>query len=246
MDIQRDVKPKPLWRRFWYVLPMILLAGATVMAKRTLGDASHIVMRDEIQWATVEQGNFRVDIRGIGVLKPQDLRWVSTQVTGRVEQVMVKAGAQVKSGQPMMQLSNPELHRQLETARWEVEATKAEANAAYVMLESQLVDLENSVLEAQLEYQSTKLKLDAETELMSRRGGIISKLDYERTKLSVEQQLQRWQAQQQRVLKMKTNLQATKNAQIARLGLVENNYQRFTDQVAGLTVRSTTDGSTLR
>jgi len=242
MDIQLEVKPKPLWRKYWYLIPIILLTVATVIAKQMVGSASHIIKRDQIQTAIVERGNFRVDIRGIGVLKPKDLRWMSTQVSGRVEQVMVKAGTQVSKGQVMMQLSNPELLRELEKARWEVEATQAESHADYVLLESQLVDLENSVVAAELDYQSAKLKLDAETELLEKKGRLISKLDYERSKLSVRQQQQHWQAQQQRAEKMQANLIASKKAQQARLNLVDNNYQRILDQVNNLVVRSTSEG----
>jgi hypothetical protein len=70
----------------------------------------------------------------------------------------------------------------------------------------------------------------------------VSELDYTRRKLSVKQHLQYFHAQQQKVIKMKVNLIATKTAQQARLGLVKNNYQRMQDQRAALEVKATTDG----
>ncbi len=242
MDIQRDIQPRPLWRRYWAVAPIALLVIGVVLVRQMVGDASHIIQKDQIQTATVERGNFQVDVRGVGVLKPKDLRWVSSQVTGRAEEVWVKPGAEVREGQALMRLSNPELHRELEKARWELEARRAEGHAARVMLESQMVDLQNSVVEAEFEYLSTKLKLDAETELLEKKGALISRLDYERSKLSVAQQHQRWLAQQQRVVKMQANIEASETALQARLGQVENNYQRIGDQVDNLTVTSTTEG----
>lgn len=242
MDIQREKQAQSLWRRYWYVWPLVLIAVAAVLVKSTIGNASYIVDQEEIQLATVQQGDFRVDVRGVGVLKPQDIRWISSEVAGRVEQVLVKAGAAVVPGQPMLILSNPELHRQLDQAHWELKATKAESHAAYVALESQLVELQNSVSEAELNYKGTKLRLDAETELLTQGRGSVSQLDYQRTQLSVEQQIQRWRAQQQRVEKMRANLEASHLAQQARLGVVENNYQRAKEQVAALTVSATTHG----
>ena len=242
MDIQRQVSPPPWWRTYWYIAPLLAITALVVWGKRYFGDASYIVNREEVQTARVERGEFRVDVRGAGVLKPQDIRWVSSQVAGRVEQMMIKVGATVTRGQALVQLSNPELHRALERAKWELEATRAENHAAYVAMESQLVDLENSVTEAEYNYKSTKLRLDAETELLSQGKGSVSMLDYQRTQLSVEQQLQRWRAQQQRAEKMRANLDASKVAHAARLGLVENSYQRASNQVADLTVRATTDG----
>jgi len=156
--------------------------------------------------------------------------------------VFVKAGAKVTAGDMLLQLSNPDLHRELEKARWELAASKAENHAAYVGLESQLVDLENSVISADFSYQSAKLKLDAETLLMEQGNATVSALDYQKSQLAVKQQMQYWQAQQQKLAKMHINMTATKTAQQARIGLVENNYQRMQAQVAALQVKASTTG----
>jgi len=242
MDIQRAATNKPIWRKYWYVFPAILLLIGTYSLRNLLGDASYIVEKNAIVIAKVEQGDFRVNVRATGVLKPLNIRWVSSQVAGRVEQVFVKAGAKVTAGDMLLQLSNPDLHRELEKARWELAASKAENHAAYVGLESQLVDLENSVISADFSYQSAKLKLDAETLLMEQGNATVSALDYQKSQLAVKQQMQYWQAQQQKLAKMHINMTATKTAQQARIGLVENNYQRMQAQVAALQVKASTTG----
>ena len=242
MDIQREKKQTPLWRKYWYVILALLLAFATYQLKAVMGNATFIVKQNELVTAKVEQGRFQVNIRATGVLKPVNIRWVSAQVSGRVEQAFVKAGALVSKGQLLIQLSNPELHSELEKSRWEYEAKKAENHAAFVALESQFLDLENSVVEASYSYQSSKLKLDAETQLIAQKNATVSALDYQRSQLTVKQKMQYWLSQQQKVKKMSANLIATKTAQQARLGLVENNYQRMKDQVSSLSVKATMSG----
>jgi len=242
MDLQREKKQTPLWRKYWYVIPILLLGFATYQLKNVMGNASFIVKQDELVTAKVEQGRFQVNVRATGVLKPVNIRWVSAQVAGRVEQAYVKPGALVNKGQLLIQLSNPELHRELEKSRWEYEAKKAENHAAFVTLESQFLDLKNSVVEASYSYQSSKLKLDAETQLIEQKNATVSALDYQRSQLTVKQKKQYWLSQQQKVKKMSANLIATKKAQQARLGLVENNYQRMKDQVSSLAVKATTSG----
>ena len=242
MDLQREKQAIPLWRKYWYVPVVLMLVFGIYKLKNVIGDASFIVNKSELVTAVVTQGRFQVNVRATGVLKPVYIRWVSAQVSGRVEQAFVKAGALVNEGQILMQLSNPELHRELEKARWEFEAKKAENYAAYVALESQLLDLENSVVEADYSYQSSKLKLDAETQLIEQKNATVSALDYQRSQLAVKQQNQYWLSQQQKVEKMKASLLASKTAQKARLGLVENNYQRIKDQVDALSVKATTNG----
>lgn len=242
MDTIRAKAKTPIWRKYWYLFSVVILISVTYFFKGVVGSASFIVNKSELVTATVKQGTFRVNVRASGVLKPADIRWISSQVSGRVEQAFVKAGATVSKGQVLMQLSNPELHRELEKARWEFEAKKAENHASFVTLESQLVDLQNSVVAADYSYQGSKLKLDAEAQLFKQHNGTVSALDYQRSQLEVKQKMQQWQSNIQKVTKMKANLLATKTAQQARLGLVENNYLRVKDQVASLAVKATTDG----
>jgi len=222
-----------------FVLSIVIVG---IVLKGTMGNASFIVDQNELVTAKVVRGNFRVDVRATGVLKPQDIHWVSSQVAGRVEQVRVKAGAHVQKGDILLKLSNPTLIRELQTARWELEASKAESHAAYVLLESQLVDLKNSTVAAEYQFKSAKLKLDAETELMNQGNATVSQLEYQKSQLAEKQQKQYWLSQQEKITKMKANMEATKIAQKARVGLVENNYQRVREQVEALTVRAAKSG----
>jgi len=242
MDIQRTIAAKPLWQKYWYILPLFLLLIGGYLFKNMFGEASYIVDKNKLVTAQVEQGNFRVNVRATGVLKPLNIRWISTQVAGRVEQVFVKAGAVVKKGDVLAILSAAELPRELEKIRWQLIATKAENHAAYVSLELQLLDLKNAITAAELSYQSAKLKLDAETALMAQGNATVSTLDYKKSQLLVKQQLQSWRAQQQKVQKMKATMQATQTAQQARVNLLKNSYQQAEDQVAALQIIAQTSG----
>jgi len=242
MDTLR-IKPKQaLWKKYWFIIPLLLAVFLAWKFSQYFGDASYIVEHEKLVTAKVEQGVFQVNVRATGLLKPENIRWVSAQVSGRIEQVFVKAGAKVSAGDVLVTLSNPEFERELEKARWELQANKAESNAAYVSLESQLVDIENSVVAAEYNYLSAKLKLDAETALMEQGNATVSALDYQKSQLAVKQQKQYWLAQQQKVAKMKLTMAATKQAQQARLGLMENNYQRALAQVKALSVMASTSG----
>ncbi|MFB0981327.1 MAG: biotin/lipoyl-binding protein [Alteromonadaceae bacterium] len=80
----------------------MMLAFATYQLKSFMGDASFIVKQSELVTAVVEQSRFQVNVRATGVLKPVYIRWISAQVSGRVEQAFVKAGAHVNEGQILM------------------------------------------------------------------------------------------------------------------------------------------------
>lgn len=243
MDIQRAIQKKPMWQTYWYVFPIILLVTASIAAKTYLGDTSFVVDRDTLQFAKVQKGEFLIEVNGIGLLKPENTQWISSEVSGRVEQILVKPGSHVSIGQQLVRLSNPELIRALQKAKWEVQATEAEMVATMVQLESQLLDLETRVDEAKFNYQSTKLKLDAESELIEAGKSSISKIEFQRTILSVDQQKQRWLAEQRRAKKMKDNISASKSAKLARLELVKSNYQSIQGQVESLNVKTQVAGT---
>jgi len=242
MDTQRQIKAKPLWKKYWYVAPAVLLIGATAIVKNTLGNASFFVEKNELVTAVVEKGNFKVNVRASGLLKPLNIRWVSSQVSGRVEKLHVKAGDQVKIGDELVQLSNPNLQRELQKSTWEVKALKAENYAALVSLESQMLDLENTIVAADYDHQMVQLKLNAETLLMKQGNATVSALDYKQSQLAVKQKGQFLQAQHRKLEKMKANVQASKTAQIARLGAIENNLLRVESEIEALSVKATMDG----
>lgn len=242
MDTKRQVLPIPLWKKYWILISVIILISATFMLKNALGGASFIVDMDELITAKVEKGDFKVNVRASGLFKPVNIRWVSSQVAGRVEQVFVKAGAKVNIGDVLVELSDPDLNRELEKTAWEVKALKAENHAALVSLESQMVDLQNVVIEADFAYQMATLKLNAETLLMEQGNATVSAIDYKRSQLAVKQKNQYWRAQQSKTEKMKSTIQASQTAQLARLGAVQNSLQRVQAQVDALIVKATMTG----
>jgi HlyD family secretion protein len=245
MDFKRDnsVQNKlSISRKYWYVPVLVFAVLAAFYVKSNLGDASYFVSRDEIQTAAVQYGDFQVNIRATGVLKPTDMRWVSSRVAGKVEQILVKPGTQVQVGEKLMILTNPELEIELEKIRWQVKATKADNIASDIELESELLALENEVTDAKFAYESAKLKLDAENELLLQGNSALSKIDYERSKLDTQRHVQRWKAQEQRLKKMKENLQAKRAANEAKLGQVENDLSRVERQVDNLSIVASITG----
>lgn len=242
MDIARPQVKKFNLLKYWYFLPLVLFLVISYGMYSRLGSATYFVDLDSLVTATVEQGDFTVNVRATGSLKPKHIRWISSEVSGRAEQVFVKPGAHVNEGDLLVQLSNPELHRELEKISWELKANKAENKAAFVSLESQLLDINNSIASAELAYQSAKLKLDAETSLLEQGNSTVSALDYQKSQFAAKEKYQFWHAQQQKALKMEATMEATKAAHLARTGQIENNYQRVKQQVEALQVRASYAG----
>ena len=72
------------------------------------------------------QGEMLRQVRGPGTLVPREIRWIAAQSAGRVERVIVRPGAVVEPDTILAELSNPDLMRQAEEARYGLEVAKAE------------------------------------------------------------------------------------------------------------------------
>ncbi len=206
-----------------------------------LSQANFSVDAKNIVTDEVKRGEFSVSVRGSGVLVPDNVQWLSASVEATVERVVVKPGTIVKRGDLIVELSNPQLLQLLEETQWELEARVAEAKASQVVLKSTFLIQKAAMLNAKLDYQSSKLKLEAHTQLLSRNLGVVAKIDYEQTRLETIQSKQRWDIQQEVLSTMQESIEAQNNARIARLNKMRKELERAQHQVENLTIFASID-----
>lgn len=240
MDIVRENKHS-FFKKYRWGAAVVGVISCAVVLTQSIATTNYSSERSKLTIATVERGDFTIKVRGPGVLTPKEFRWIASDVIGRAERVLVKPGAQVKAGDLLIELSNPQLERQLEETRWELEAQEAETTAGIVSLDSQLLDQQAKVFNAKLDFETVAMRLRAETELFDSGAQVVSKLDYEKTKLQNRQTKERWSIEQQRELKMKENVAAQKNALKARLNKMRKSLERMQEQVNNLQVKATID-----
>lgn len=208
-----------------------------------LGQSDFSVPRDTLVLGQVQSGDFVVSVRGTGILAPDNVHWLSAEVEATVTRVVARGGNVVSTGDLIVELSNPQLVQQLGEARWELEAQEAEADAIRVTQEMALLEQKAGVLNAQMNYESSLLRQQAESQLVS--TGAVSRLDYERTVLETTQFQQRWQISQEQYDQMEANAVAQHRARMARLSKTRNIMESIQAQVDGLEVRATMDSVVL-
>ena len=241
MDIVRE-KPKSLLdkRKFGF-LTLVAIASLVVFYFTSSGNGSFRVAKDSLLIDVVQRGELNVSVRGTGILVPQDIRWVATNVEGRVERILTKAGAQVKKGDLLMELSNPQLVQQLEETKWQLEEMIAETNAQEVDLESQLLDQEAAVINERLNHQRALLTFNAQKKLLDQGVVAVSQIDHAEVQIEVAQFKERWQLEIKRLDKKKESLVAQSKAYKAKVHRMRRILQRIQDQVDGLNVKATMD-----
>ncbi len=241
MDIARSKQKKTLNSKILSIVGLVS-CGVLLLAYSYSGSGgSYRIDKNTLLIDQVQRGELNVSVRGIGVLVPKDIRWIATEVQGRVERILIKPGAQVKAGDLLLELSNSQLVQQLEETKWELEALEAETLAQQVSLESDLLDQQAAVINAKLSHQRTMLTLNAQKTLLEQGTGVISQIDHEEVKIEVAQHKERWQLEIKRLAKRKENLAAQTVAYQARLNRMRRILQRVQSQVKGLHVKASMD-----
>lgn len=241
MDIVRSKPKKVISKKVISIVSLLLLVAVVFILLTTKSVGSHVVSKNTLMIGEVQQGNFNVSVRGIGILAPKDIRWVSTAVSGRVERILIKAGAQVKAGDLLLELSNPELVQRWEESKWELEEMEAEISAQAVSLESQLLDREAAVINERLNHERALLTLNAQRKLLDQSIVAVSQVDHAEVKIEVAQIKERWQLEKKRLKKGQENLIAQNKASQARLNRMKRMVERAEQQVEDLNVRATMD-----
>lgn len=241
MDISIAKQTKFSFKRLWPLIPVVLIIGGALHYLLLLAQADFAIDSDTLVYGEVKRGEFSVSVRATGVLVPDNIQWLSASVAARVERVVVKAGTWVKKGDLIVELNNPQLVQLLEETEWELEARIAESKASQVQQKSQLLQQKAVMLNAELNYESSKLKLDAETKLFLKKNGAVSQLDYEKTRLETIQLEKRWKIQQQILLTQNENMLAQNNARRSRLNKMRKTLERAQQQVHNLMITASID-----
>jgi multidrug resistance efflux pump len=244
MDKKRQINKPAWWRNTKLIATVVLLGLAftfyTISQKITSADMQ--VNADHLMYSKVIQGPLTISVSGNGILVPENIQWLAARVSGRVEQVVIKAGTQVTKGDIIAVLSNPELEQQAEEIRWDYEAFVAQFEALNAELESSLLQQKAQLLHAQFAYESANLQLTAETQLIENKTGIVSEIDFKKTKMNVSQLEQTWEIQQQLSTKFSLTMKAKVKAKNAELNKLSKVLQRAEERVVALKITAPMNG----
>src|SRR5437763_2154340 len=136
MDVSRTSGPlgRHLRRAGYAAAAVALMGGATLAATR-LKPSAPVADASAIWSDIVRRGPLVRQIRGDGSLVPEDLRWIASGSSGRVERVLATPGTHVHADTEILELSNPQLEQDARDAVLRVQG----AEAALANLRAQIV-----------------------------------------------------------------------------------------------------------
>ena len=108
MDVARpsNLRRKRIRHAVYAVVSVAAVGGVTLGLSR-LKPAAPAVERATLWIDTVKRGPMVRQVRGLGTLVPEDIRWIPATTQGRVERILLRPGTAVGADSVMLELSNP-------------------------------------------------------------------------------------------------------------------------------------------
>jgi len=237
MDIARPDLARKKKRR-----QVLIGAGAAVglllltFGVSRLKPAAPGVDRSAVWIDEVKRGPMLRQVRGLGSLVPEEIRWIAATTDGRVERRVILPGREVEADSVILELSNPELEQQALEADSSLRAAEAALAELRVRLESQRLNQEADTARMESEYRQARLRADADAELASQ--GLVADITQKLSKVAAEEMEKRAAFEKKRLAIADEAIQAQIAVQEAAVEQSRALARLRRSQVAGLKVRA--------
>jgi HlyD family secretion protein len=241
MDIARPnvAKEKRRKRIIYAVITAAVLAAITVVLMR-LKPAAPTIDRNLVWFGNVKRGPMLRQVRGLGTLVPEEIRWIAARTQGRVDKIVIRPGAPVEPGTLILELTNPDVVSNAANAKSQLLAAEAQLAGLRVTLESGLLQAESTAAAAKSTYEQARLQAEVNEELF--KDGLVSPVQMKLSKVSAEESATRNEIEQKRYAFAKESIKpqlAVQEAEVERLA----SLSRLRDEeLDALKVRATMSG----
>jgi HlyD family secretion protein len=159
MDIARpsNAKRKRIRNSIYIGVGLLAVVLVSVGLSR-LKPAAPTVERAVVWPDTVKRGPMVRQVRGLGTLTPEDIRWIPATTQGRVERIILRPGTQVKADSVILELTNPTLEQQLQDAELKLQAAIAGQENLKVQLQNDLLQTRATAANVEADYNKAKMQ----------------------------------------------------------------------------------------
>ncbi len=237
MDVPRKngSRNRRIKRIIYFVVAVCAIGGITYAVSK-LKPAAPSVDSQTMLMDNVKRGTIPRQVRGIGTLVPEEIRWIPAQSDGRVEQLPVKPGAEVSPDTVLVVLSNPQLEQTTLEAGTQLKAAEADYSSLKVRLERQVLDQKATSATVQSEYSQAKMQAEVNESLYKQ--GLLAEILWRTSKVRADELATRKEIEEKRMAIMADEVKAQMAAQDAQLEQRRALFKMRQEQVSQLRVRA--------
>jgi HlyD family secretion protein len=238
MDIQRPssvARNKQIGRIVIGVVALVAVALITVALSR-LKPAAPTVERGTAYIDAVKRGPMVRQVRGLGTLVPEDIRWIPAATDGRVERIVVYPGTMVTPETIILELTNPTQSQAMLEAEQQLKAAEAQYTNLHVTVANDLLAQEAAASAVRADYRQARLQAESDAELA--KEGLVSALTTKLSLVRSENLGVRDEIEQKRFAAMRESAQSRMAVQQAEVNRLRALVELRRSQVSQLHVRA--------
>jgi HlyD family secretion protein len=241
MDIPRKSQARRrLIRRIGLGIIVLGAIGGISWYVSRLKPADPSVERATVWIDVVKRGDMLRQVRGLGTLVPEDIRWLPSVTEGRVENRLVQPGAHVKADTIILELSNPQLEQETMSAEWDWKAAVTTYANLKVQLERDRLTQEANTAKIQSDYVQAVLRHEADAQLA--KDGLVPELNVKLEKETAKQLANQLEIEKKRLEINKDSIRAQLAVQEAKVEQFKAAYELKKSQLDQLKVRAGVTG----
>ncbi len=177
MDVARpNVAARKRKRRIMIISAIALGVVLATIALSRLKPAVPGVDRSTVWVDTVKRGPMVRQVRGLGTLVPEEIRWIAANTEGRVEKIIVRPGTEVKPDTLILELSSAEVEQAAHDAESKAKAAESELTTLKATLQREVLDQEATTARVHSEYEQAKMERQTDDQL--NKNGLVAALTY--------------------------------------------------------------------
>ncbi|MGI8820768.1 MAG: efflux RND transporter periplasmic adaptor subunit [Chthoniobacterales bacterium] len=237
MDVPRaGVAKKKRQKRIVIISAVVLgLIAATVGLSR-LKPAVPSIDRSTVWIDTVKRGPMVRQVRGLGTLVPEEIRWIAARTEARVDKIVVRPGAHVEPDTIILELTSPEVEQAGRDAASQYVGAEAELTTLRATLQRELLEQEANAAKVHSEFQQAKMENETNDNLA--KNGLVSDLTHKTSKIKAEDLEIRDGIEQKRLNFARQNIEPQIAAKQAAVDQAKENAALKKEQVEQLKVHA--------
>jgi HlyD family secretion protein len=241
MDIARPnaVRNKRIKQSIYGLLALVA-ASAIALGLSRMKPAAPAVDRSTVWIDTVKRGEMLRQVRGLGTLVPEEVRWIPAISDGVIEAVRVMAGDKVKADTIVLVLSNPDILHAATDAELQVKSAEADLANLRATVRNQILNEQSQQAAIEAQYNQARLDLEANRELSKK--GLLPSILLKKSEVTEQELTIRNEMEKKRVEANTESADAQIAAQESRVDQFRAIYKLRRQQLADLTVRAGVPG----
>jgi HlyD family secretion protein len=212
----------------------------TTVALGRLRPAAPTVEAGGLWIEPVKRGTMLRNVRGVGVLVPDEIRWITALTDGTVERVVVLPGTAVEADTILVELSNPQTQQAALTADLDLRTAKDNYEVLKADLDRDLLAQRAAAAGVASDAEQAAMNADADAQMAS--NGFIPAIQLRRSRLLAETAAKRQKMEEERLANSERTLAVKLAVQQSEVRRRETIAELRRQEATGLKIRAGVSG----